>query len=183
MIRQICIITFLTFGIRSLGFSQQNDILKKNIRQKFNYIVSINDFETIQLENEEFLEQMTDGGGTLTAYIKNDSIYKIMEWVGLSYGVIQTEYYYWDSRLFFAYQTEEVFNFVYHMADTVEIEMSVNEKYSLKKTSDRRYYFSEGELIDLVKSGKEFYGAESDIEATKMIQDLAKSNFRKVSEK
>ena len=59
------------------------------------------DYETKTLENEEFLEQMTDGGGELTAWIRDGRVVKMTEWVGLSSCVNVTEYYLQDSQLVF----------------------------------------------------------------------------------
>ena len=36
------------------------------------------------LENEEFMDHATDGGGSLTGYFKSGELRKIVSWVGLS---------------------------------------------------------------------------------------------------
>lgn len=96
----------------------------------------------IKLENKEFLKKTPDGGGSFTGYSNNDTICKIYEWIGLSYGVLKTEYYYWNEKLFFAYQTEDVFNYTLHVADTVEFKMNTDEAYKLVNTSEKRFYFN-----------------------------------------
>ena len=123
------------------------------------------------------MARMTDGGGQLTAYLKNDSIYKIYEWIGFSFGVRKTEYYYWNEKLFFAYQTEEIFNYTLNNTDTSEIEMSLDEAYKLIKTSEKRFYFHEDTLVDSKKKGNEFFGFETDKEAIESIQNSAKENL------
>lgn len=56
---------------------------------------------TVTLQNTEFLENMTDGGGELTGFYKKDKFYRIYQSVAISYGVYITEYYYHKEQLIF----------------------------------------------------------------------------------
>ncbi|MBK9193596.1 MAG: hypothetical protein IPO17_01130 [Flavobacteriales bacterium] len=53
------------------------------------------------LENEEFLEQMTDGGGELTGLTRNGQLVTMTERVGLSSCVTIAEYYFENTELVF----------------------------------------------------------------------------------
>ncbi|MEQ9230409.1 MAG: hypothetical protein RIF46_06975, partial [Cyclobacteriaceae bacterium] len=62
---------------------------------------SIRNFERVQLENEEFLIEMTDGGGSLTGYFENGVIKKIAIWVGLSNATASRIFYFKNGNLYF----------------------------------------------------------------------------------
>ncbi len=50
-----------------------------NIRKIVSQIDNDSGYSIRKLENEEFLEQMTDNGGELTGYFKNEKLVKIIE--------------------------------------------------------------------------------------------------------
>ena len=103
------------------------------------------------------MEQMTDGGGELTFYLKNDTVFKIHEWIGLSYGVRQRIWYLENQKLICCTETEEVYNFVFHEADTIEAEMTIEESYQLIKKHEIQFYFAEDAVIDIEETGDPFY--------------------------
>jgi hypothetical protein len=82
-----------------------------------------------------------------------------------------------ERGIIFAYQTEEVFNHVFHIADTVEIDMNLDEAYELIKTSEKRFYFNSDTLVDLKKKGEELFGSETVKEAIESIQSSANDNL------
>src|ERR1700754_1122586 len=65
------------------------DIIRKAVQQ----INSGNGYTKKVLENEAFLKHATDGGGRLTAFLKNGQIVKLVEQIGLSSCSNTTEYY------------------------------------------------------------------------------------------
>src|SRR6188508_1122242 len=67
------------------------------------------DLKSIELDAEEFLDQTPDGRGSLTGYFDNKSLVKIVEWIGLSYGTIEIEYYFDKENLIFAVAKESHF--------------------------------------------------------------------------
>ncbi len=75
-------------------YAQSGNTGINKIRKIVTQINKDSDYSKRKLENEEFLEQMTDNGGELTGYFKNRKLVKIVEWIGLSSCVNITEYYY-----------------------------------------------------------------------------------------
>lgn len=72
---------------------------------------SIRTFERVQLENEEFLMEMTDGGGSLTGYFENGVIKKIAIWVGLSNATASRNFYFKNGNLYFVEEEKNQFSY------------------------------------------------------------------------
>jgi hypothetical protein len=91
---QISTLTTLAvmFFISAMG--QDIDDKIQIIKKRFTYINKDNAYTIVTLDNEEFLEQMTDGGGQLTGYLKDGGFSKIFESIGLSYCIQTREYYF-----------------------------------------------------------------------------------------
>jgi hypothetical protein len=100
--------------------------------------------DSLELENEDFMENMTDGGGSLTGYFKNGELLKIKDWVGLSYGVMQHSFYFNEGQLVFVYETEDYF----YVSDSSGIDLS---KFGQHFRGD--YYFANNKLVDMVTLG------------------------------
>lgn len=67
-------------------------------------VKEINGLDKLQpkvLENEAFLDEMTDRGGVLTAWLRKGRVVLLMEWVGLSSCEQVTAYYFSGSELVF----------------------------------------------------------------------------------
>ncbi len=97
------------------------------------------DYEVRALENEEFLEQMTDGGGHLTGLMRNGALVKIVEWIGLSSCVNITEYYFENSQLVFV--SSQGLEFAY-VDSTASFDLDVQDV-----TMEARFYFHENNLV------------------------------------
>ena len=123
---------FTVFKIKKV-YEKTNDY--KNYRT-----VTINDAE-------EFLGHGTDNGGSLTGYYKGDSLKKVIEWVGLSNMVIQSEYYFDNDKLIFVYSTESRYRF---NDSTQSFDYS-----KLDNVFKGRYYFNNGKLINTILNDKE----------------------------
>src|ERR1700752_4941469 len=104
---KIILLFLLIFSLAIYG--QAHEDIIKNIRKDFKAINTDTTLKKISLENEEFLENVPDGGGELTGFFKADSIVKITEWIGLSYGNRIREYYYKHDKLFFIFEKFESF--------------------------------------------------------------------------
>ena len=92
---------FLGTVIHIVSFAQSKDEQIKLIRKKFETINKDTTLKKVELENEEFLSNMTDGGGKLTGFYKNNEIKKIYEWIGLSNGISIKEFYFDKEQLIF----------------------------------------------------------------------------------
>ena len=139
---------FITLTLTT-SYCQSTERLISNIRTEFKRINTEAKLRTTELNNEEFLEHMTDGGGSLTGYFENGRLVKFVEWIGLSFGNLETEYYLKNDELFFAYQE------VRRYADK-EGGLPAEFDYSkLITVLEGRYYFNDGELIKEIEKGTE----------------------------
>lgn len=139
------LIVILTFHSTSL-WGQKDSKLIEEIRKEFKLINSDTTLSSISLNNEEYLERMTDGGGHLTGYFKNGRIVKIVDWVGLSSGFKIVEFYYSNSKLIFVYK--EFHSFIYDEA------ISGFRYDTTEKSFTGRYYFLDEKLIEYIAIGK-----------------------------
>jgi len=114
------------------------------IRKQFQAINADTTFKTITLEGEDFLEYTTDGGCSLTAYLRKDTIVKMVEWIGISYGNRIREYYFGHKALIFVYERFESF---------VQKEDGLDYTKTTP-TFQGRYYFNKGHLIEQRSDGK-----------------------------
>lgn len=119
-----------------------------NLIKKIHLIVkSIDDHtfkDSVELENEDFLENMTDGGGSLTGYFNNGELVKIKEWVGLSYGIIQHSFYFRKGQLAYVLETEDDF----YVNDSFQKDYT---KFGQHFRGD--YYFSDNKLAGMLTLG------------------------------
>jgi len=126
-------------------------LLSQDISDKYPDLIQkikkINEDTTLQkviLTNEEFMPQMTDGGGELTGYFKKGKIQKITREIGLSYGIETYDYYFNEGQLVFIY---EVLNgFVYDSLKNMD-----HTKTEINFIG--RYYFKNKKLIDSETTG------------------------------
>ena len=152
------LIFFLTISL-SVAFGQVKEDKIIDIRKKFQIINQDSSYKTKNLINEQFLEQMTDGGGELTGYLKDGKICKIIERIGISYCVRTFEYYFWDRQLIFVYEQEldPLFN-------------NSTATFDWTRTSlafEGHYYFDKGKLIETVMTGKKRIADDLDIDKEK----------------
>lgn len=103
------------------------------------------DYEVRTLENDEFLEYTTDGGGELKGFVKDGELVKIVRWIGLSSCVIITEYYFDRSQLIFV--REQGLEFAY-VDSTASFDPAVQNI-----TTEGRYYFRDGVAGPIVQKG------------------------------
>ncbi|MDZ7741071.1 MAG: hypothetical protein U5Q03_04795 [Bacteroidota bacterium] len=175
LLTQITLSFMLTVLMFSTASGQDNKIAE--IRHKFKTINQDTTYTTMTLDNEEFLEQMTDGGGQLTGYFKGDTIYKIHERIGVSYCVRTFEYYFWNGQLIFVFEKEDAFPYVDSLATL--------DYTSTETTFEGRYYFDQGKLIDTkIKGEKRISDDVANFKAReKKLLSSAKDNVDILTEK
>jgi len=92
----------------------KEDFNKRLFEIKLKY-QAINNEKNLRIKTisdaESFLDHATDNGGELTGYFKEDTLVKIIEWIGLSNRVLQTEYFFEYGKLFFVYSKESNYAF------------------------------------------------------------------------
>ena len=97
------ILLIILTGLFSFSVSGQGNKIS-DIREKVQFINTDTSYVKVTLENNDFLEEMTDGGGQLIGFFKGETISKITERIGLSYAKYSTEYYFWKGQLFFCWK-------------------------------------------------------------------------------
>lgn len=126
----------------------QNEAKIKKIRTVFNQTNSYQKLIIKKLEGEEYMRHVTDGGGELTGYYKNNTLLKITDWVGISSGIIKDEYYFDNNKLIFVYETQQRFGF--------NDSLQTNDYSKLKTVFEGRYYIYNDSLIQKVVKGTPF---------------------------
>lgn len=142
------ILTFATslLSIKTLK-AQSKASMIASIRKEFQAINTDKSLSKKTLSEEEFLENTPDGGASLTGYYKKDSLVKIVEWVGLSYGNRTREFYLKKGSLIFVFVKFESF---------VPLKSGEGLDHSRVKTSfEGRYYFNKSKLIEQKVTGKQ----------------------------
>ena len=141
-------ITVCCFLISTMIYGQikyDKSVLLAQIKNEFQQINNYKKYKIVTIDEvEEFLGQSTDNGGSLTGYFKNDTLKKIIEWVGLSNKVIQNEYYLNKGKLVLVYSTKSRYRY----------DQSTNSfDYSkLDNIFKGRYYFVHDKLIESILS-------------------------------
>ena len=139
--------------IANVSFAQSKADIIKSIKKEFKDINDDNSYTKVVLENEEFMEQMTDRGGSLTGYYKEGKLYKIVEWIGISNGIYISEYYFKEEQLIFVYKA---FKTVVYDIKKGEVDY---DQTGVK--FEGRYYFSDKTLIDSATSGTNPFKGEA----------------------
>lgn len=124
------------------------------------------DYELRTLENEEFLQQMTDGGGDLKGFLKDGRLVKMESWVGVSSCVYISEYYFDRGQLVFV--QEQGLEFAY-VDSTSSFDPAVQNV-----TMEGRYYFRDGVAAPVFLKGSTRCGGAPTEERSVML--LAEGN-------
>ena len=134
----------------SAANGQVKDTIIKNIRKTCQKINTDNTLKTIYLENDEIPGEPTDGGSSLSGFVRVKTICKMDFWIGLSYCIRQYSYYLNDNgQLVFIYETERDF--------------PEDKQRGLKHSRtvlafEGRYYLDNGQVIDTKLKGKKRMG-------------------------
>lgn len=115
----------------------------REIQKYVNQICKQKFKDSLELENEEFMENMTDGGGSLTGYFQDGKLLLIKEWIGLSYGVTQHSFYFNKDRLVYVLELEDDFY----------VDSSGTDHSRFDQHFRGNYYFSNNRLVDMVSLG------------------------------
>jgi hypothetical protein len=166
------LLLFLLISCLTAQSQTREDVIKK-IRKDFQEINADTTLKKTSLENEEFLENVPDGGGELTGFFKKDSIAKIAEWIGLSYGNRIREYYYKGDKLFFVFEKFE--SFVKNKNGELDHERA-------KTSFEGRYYFNNDKLVERKISGKKPL-EENSMDVATELQKEARDNFQLILNK
>ena len=142
-------VIFLFTLTTTLGQAREDssDIIL-NIKKLYQQINNYKKYKIVTIDNaEEFLEHNPDNGASLKGYYKSGSLKKITEWLGLSYKIIQTEYYFDMGKLIFVSTKESKYKYI---DSTQTLDYSRLEPGSLG-----RYYFDNERLFETKLTDKE----------------------------
>lgn len=143
-------------------------VLIEDIQKKVWAIDFEKNYQTKVLNNEKFLDHMTDGGGQLTGYFKDGQINKVVEWLGLSYGTKTFNYYFFDGRLILVNEKEE---------DFPDISNSGTLDYTkVEFAFEGNYYFNEEKLIDQKTNGQKRFSEGVKIDEEVLFLKTSKQN-------
>lgn len=135
----------------SLLYAQSSEQTTNDIREHYQWINAQKDFTVKELHNEDYLDQVPDQGAHLKGYFKNDTLYKIEEWFGLTRGNSLTEYYLWDGELIFVYQRESLYKQIMNNPDGF-IGFDHDKP---QVTFESRLHFKNGRLFNKNNRGKQ----------------------------
>ncbi len=153
----ILIFILVLFTGDSNSFAQTKDEITNDIRGKMEDIHLDTAIKSVTLQNEEFLQNMTDRGGELTGFYKGKRIYRIYRSVGVSNGVYTTEFYYWKNRLM--YVRDQLNSYVYNDS------LGTFDYTKINPTFNGYYYFKDEKLIDYRSIGhNRFEGDDVNVE-------------------
>ncbi|QJB31293.1 hypothetical protein HF329_08245 [Chitinophaga oryzae] len=115
------------------------------IRRTVQQINRDSTLKQVTLNNEEWMTEMSDGGGSLTGYYKNKTLVKAVRWIGYSSGVEIVEFYFKDNKLLFVYEQSDLFFY--------DEKKGMLRTDSLVRNFEGRYYFSGKKMIDYTTLG------------------------------
>jgi len=137
----------------TLAHAQIDSTYIVGVDRRVQEIDAAKDYEIKTLENEEFLEQMTDGGGHLTGFLKDGQLVKMESWVGFSSCVNITEFYFDRGQLVFV--QEQGLEFAY-VDSTASFDPDLQAV-----TMVNRLYFSKGGSAPVSQKGSTRCGGNS----------------------
>lgn len=135
------------------SFGQTKDFVIKNSRRLYSGINHDSTLKKIKVDEDEFSEESSDGGGDVTAWYKKDTIRKVVIEIGLSWGLTREEYYFDKGQVFFIYETEKSFpvSSDKHSLDPTKLDLNF----------EGRYYFDRQKLIDIKLKGQRRFGEKT----------------------
>lgn len=98
----------------------------------------------VYIDDTSFVTSMPEQGASLTAYFKNDTLYKIKTWFGFNFGDVTREYFYWNDTLNLIIETQKMY------ASTAVPKINPD---SVKAHYTGRYIFKKGKLTDISQKG------------------------------
>lgn len=166
---------FLIFTL-TIAFGQGKEDTKNRLFSIKNSCLEINtdkNYKIVTIDDaEEFLGHATDNGASLKGYYKEDSLKKIIEWVGLSNKIVQNEYYFEKGKLIFVYSTESRYKY--------NDSLQTFDYSKLELFFTGRYYFYNEKLFITIINGKKNNSTKQEeaidfLESTKQYIKLLKA--------
>lgn len=118
------------------------------IRTVYDQINADSSLRRVVLDEKEWGDGETDGGGKLTGYFNGDTLCRMSLWVSLSYAVVRESYYFSKGALVFVSESEDDFP-------------ATGKDYShLARAFEGRYYFDGDKVFKTIARGKKRMGPD-----------------------
>lgn len=169
------ITTLLLIGIVNVSYAQTLTQKIATIRGEVQRINNGAGYKIKTLSNEEFLDEMPDGGGELKAYYRNGELVKIVEKIYLSSCISITEYFLKSGRLIFAYEQgkEWYYNEQLNKFDPKTITLKM----------ECRFYYENSKMINSILKGQTRCSGEPNSDWAKNYLDNLKLYRKKLDGK
>ncbi len=130
-----------------LGYSQTKEEQILTIREQFKEIDTNSTYQLRRLNGEQLALQSCNGSELIGSF-EDDELKKAFLGIGKSNGVYYTEYYYWNNKLFFAFEVEKQYYY-----DAMQDKW---HRDSIQVLFEARYYYANGALIEAKLKGESF---------------------------
>jgi hypothetical protein len=151
--------TFLLLIILQIGFAQTLETKIASIRSDVQKIDKVSGYQIKTLTNEEFLGDMTDGGGELKAYYLNGALLKITAKVYLSSCITIIDYYFKHNNLIFTYTQGNEWQY--------DENLNNYNPRKIRLEMECRLYFENAKVIKTILNGTYRCGGQSTTEMAK----------------
>lgn len=111
--------------------------------------------DSTYLENEDFVDQLPDGGASLHGFFIKDQLVKMKEWIGLSYAIIERTYYFNQGDPIYVLETEDALNLE---------EKSTSNSNLNANHSERQFYFHQQSLLKTIATGQPIMQGNESVE-------------------
>lgn len=141
------LLLFYCVCLSQYSYAQNKDMLVKTIQSECETIDADSGYLIKVLKNDDLpLGEKAQGGREITGYFKNNTLYKIIDVVGLPSGIATSTYYFWGDHLVYDYETEDTFPFV----------DSINryDYTSVTRSFEGFYYYVADKQIEMKVTGK-----------------------------
>lgn len=109
IMKYLIILIVQLFILTNICFSQCITERHQGVFTQIEEIDKEKGYQVISLENEDFLPEMTDGGGELLGLYKDGNLIKISLKIFLSYGIRKFDYYFSNDDLLYIRERFEQF--------------------------------------------------------------------------
>lgn len=157
--------------LSAIAYGQESKEAIKKIEDKVRRIDSAKGL-TVKVLRDKEVDELADGGLSLTGYYKNDKLIKMQFWVAQMEAIWDCSYYYDNDSLIFANEKEKAYR-----VDSAKMEIDFNHT-TVKM--DNRFYFDKGKLIRKTTNGEPMKSEMTDEQVAAGIRKYCDDYFLKL---
>ncbi len=173
------LVAFLSlFVFLNATFAQTVHKEIRQIRKHFKWINQQKNFEIVELNNEDYVNNVPDNGAQLKGYFLGDSLYKVVDWIGTSSAIMTAEYYLWNGKLIFVYYVEKQ----YQPLKDAQGEIIGLNYNAAQVNYQSLHYFADGKQIKKIEKGNAVLNLNSPEDFLKNIREFETLLRQKKSE-